>query len=192
MDFALLNAVSNLEKPDGVIAIPGPDGYVLAARLEHPQALFRINRMTGRHEGMLLLGRDVDAFLPYIETIPLSGFELMKRYWPGALILLLTKKSALPEAVTPHTQVKLMQPESPMLLDLLYLIGGGILATGCASRDGEPPNMTAEAVFDTFGDDVDYVLQDDELVQEGGAPTVVSVDSEGSIHLLRSGRIVLD
>jgi L-threonylcarbamoyladenylate synthase len=192
MDFALLNAVSNLEKPDGVIAIPGPDGYVLASQLNHPQALYRINRMTGRQEGMLLLGRDVDAFLPYVEAVPLEAFELMKRYWPGNLILLLTKKSALPEAVTSYSQVKLMQPVSIILLDLLSLIGGGILATSCASRNGEAPNLTADAVFDTFGDDVDYLLRDDEMVQEGGAPTVVSVDPSGAIHLLRSGRIVLD
>jgi tRNA A37 threonylcarbamoyladenosine synthetase subunit TsaC/SUA5/YrdC len=192
MDLTLLNALSNLEKPDGVVAIPGPDGYMLASRLDHPQALSRIHRMTGRDEGMLLIGRDIDAFLPYLAAVPLEAFELMKQHWPGLLIILLHKNSQLPELITPQSHVKVMQPDNPLLLDLLSLNPGGLLATSCASRDGEPPALGAEDVFNTFGDDVDYVLQNDESVREGGAPTVISVDPEGTIHLLRSGRIVLD
>jgi L-threonylcarbamoyladenylate synthase len=192
MDFALLNAVSNLEKPDGVVAIPGPDGYVLASRLDHPQALSRINRMTGRQDGMLLLGFDIDAFLPYLDTIPLRAFELMERYWPGLLILMLQRSPQLSELVTQHAQVRIMQPENRLLQDLLSLNPGGILATGCASRTGEPPALSAVEVFNTFGDDVDYVLTDDGSILESGVPTVVSVDQNGAVHLLRSGRIVLD
>jgi L-threonylcarbamoyladenylate synthase len=192
MDFALLNALSNLEKPDGVVAIPGPDGYVLASRLEHEQALARINRMTSRQDGMLLIGFDIDAFLPYLDTLPLAAFELMKQYWPGLLILMLQKSPRLPELVATQTQVKVMQPDNRLLLDLLSLNPGGILATSCASRNGEPPSLSAVEVFNTFGDDVDYVLQDDDSIREGGAPTVVSVDTNGTVHLLRSGRIVLD
>ncbi len=192
MDFDLLNAVSNLETPDGVIALPGPDGYALAARLDRPQALNRIVRITGGKDSMLLLGRDINAFTPYVDTIPVRAFDLMSRHWPGPLILLLEKSQNLPESVTSQPQVSLLQPDFPILLDLLSLIPGGALAAACSGRKGENAPRKAIDVLNTFGDDVDFVLGDDEMVLESAAPTVVSVNPDGDAHLLRSGRVVLD
>jgi len=192
MDFDLLNAVSNLETPDGVIALPGPDGYALAARLDRPQALSRIIRITGGKDSMLLLGRDINAFTPYVDSIPVRAFDLMSRYWPGPLILLLEKSQNLPESLTNQPQVSLLQPDFPLLLDLLSLIPGGILAAASSGRKGEKAPRKAIEVLNTFGDDVDFVLRDDEMVLESAAPTVVSVNPDGDVHLLRSGRVVLD
>lgn len=192
MDFELLNAVANLETPEGVIALPGPDGYALAARLDRPKALSRIVRITGGKDAMLLLGRDINAFTPYVESIPVKAFDLMSRHWPGALMILLHKGTNLPDSVTSQAQVSLMQPANPLLLDLLSLIPGGILAVSCSGRQGEKAPFKALEVFNTFGDDVDFVLQNDALCLESAPPTMVSVKPDGSVHLLRRGPVVLD
>lgn len=192
MDFDLLNAVSVLEDPKGIIALPGPEGYALAARTDHPKALARIARICGKNRDVLLLGRDIAAFSPFIESLPDAARALMARYWPGSLIILLSKNALASDTLIPGPFARLMQPEAPLLLDLLSLIPGGILAATFSGRLGEPAPMSAQAVFNTFGDDVDYVLPQDEDILESGVPTVVSVDRHGTIHLLRSGRIVLD
>lgn len=192
MDFALLNAVSNLERTDGVIAIPGPDAYTLAARLDRPSALERILRITGARDTPLLLGRDIDALTPCIGCLPEKAFELMTHYWPGPLILMLSGSPFLPEPLAGRPCVKFMQPEQPLLLDLLALIPSGVLAVACAARAGDQPPGDAETVLNSFGDDVDFILADDDAVREASAPTMVRVDTDGTIHLLRSGRIVLD
>lgn len=192
MDLSLLNALSYLEKPDGLIALPGPESYVLAVRPEHPEALSRLRRIKGDTEPLLLLGRDIAAFSPFIDTLPHQAEFLMNRYWPGPLIILLDKSGDLPPAFSQHEQVKLLQPESETILDFLSLIPGGLLATLCAARVADPPARTAAAVYDSFGDDVDLILADDNALRESAAPTVISVEAGGTVHILRSGSIVLD
>lgn len=192
MDFELLNAVSILESPHGIVAIPGPEGYSLVARLDRPDTLGRIARITGNNADMLLLGRDINAFTPYVATIPERAFDLMSRYWPGLLIVKLTKTAFLPQYISAGPMAMLMQPEAPLLLDLLSLVPGGILAASLTGRVGDPLPQTGQAVFDMFGDDVDFVLEQDETILQSGLATIVSIDQDGAVHLLRSGRIVLD
>lgn len=192
MDLTLFNALACLEKPDGVIALPGPENYVLAARPDHPKAMARLYRLKGNTEPLLLLGRDTAAFHPFIEALPEQAEGFTRRFWPGPLIILLDKRRDLPESFSQHRQVKVSQPENPFVLDFLSLNPGGLLATLCACRTTGSPARSAQAVHDCFGDDVDFVLADDDTLLESAAPTVVWVRPDNSVHLLRSGAIVLD
>lgn len=193
MNFDLLNAIAYLEKPDGIVAIPGLDSYCLAARPDHEQALARIHRVTRQPDQLLLLGIEKEAFQPYLDVIPPTGQQLMQRYWPDALVLMLPAKASVSETITAgRGKVKLMQPDNPLLLSLLSLVPEGVLAVSYAARVGIQPACTAVDVYNTFGEDVDFVLPGDDLVREASAPTVVSVERDGEVHLLRSGRIVLD
>lgn len=192
MDFELLNTVANLERPDGVAAIPGDASYSLCCRVDHVKALARITRIKGSTEPMLLLGRDVNAFRPFLERIPLEAESLMQHYWPGPLILQLSKSADFPAGITGEEQIAVMQPISTRVLDLLSLTPGGILATTGACRYDDAPAATAAEVYNSFGDDVDYVLQDDGAVFDTLPATIVSVGSNGTVQVLRSGPIVLD
>jgi L-threonylcarbamoyladenylate synthase len=192
MDFTLLNALSNLEKPEGLIAIPGPEHYVLAVRPDHPQALARLHRVKGNTEPLLLLGWDLDAFTPYIEPLHPKARQLIQQYWPGPLVLMVQRSHDLPHTFSQQGHVKIMQPNNQTLRDFLALNPGGLLATLCASRASDPPARTATAVYNSFGDDVDFVIEDDEALEENVAPTVISVEADGTVHLLRNGGIVLD
>ncbi len=192
MDLTLLNALSYLEKPDGLIALPGPEGYILAVRPDRPAALERLYRLKGQSEPLLLLGWDLPAFAPFIGELPLAAETLIKRHWPGPLIILLDKCRQLPETFSSLGQLKILQPNSAMLLDLLSLNPTGLLLTLGAARGADPPVREAAAVYNTFGDDVDYVVHGDTEVLESVAPTVVRVKPNDEIQLLRSGAIVLD
>lgn len=193
MYFDLLNAVSYLDKLDGVIAIPGLDSYVLAARPDHEAALARVHRITHQQDPLLLLGCDKAALQPFWRELPDSGETLIRKYWPGALVLALPVGDGISASITAgQQQVKVMQPACLLLKALLSMMPGGVLAVCGANRMGAASICKAMEVYNTFGDDVDYVLPDDELVLEAAAPTVVSVQQDGEIHLLRSGGIVLD
>jgi L-threonylcarbamoyladenylate synthase len=192
MDFSLLNAVSNLERRDGVIAVPGGVCYALACRPDYPDALARMHRIKGLAEPLLLLGWDLDALTPYVENIPGKARTLIERHWPGPLILMLPKSGLPCDTITPHTKIKLMRPEEPLIRDLLSLMPHGVLATACAGRRQDQPAQTAMDVLNTFGDDIDYILVDDYAVREAVAPTVASIEADGTVRVLRSGRIVLD
>lgn len=192
MDLTLLNALSCLEKPDGLIALPGPESYILAVRPDRPSALERLYRLKGQSEPLLLLGWDLSAFTPFIEPIPARAIQLVKRHWPGSLIILLEKCKELPPEFSPLGQIKIMQPSSQLLLDLLSLNPTGLLLTLAAARGTDSPARVAATVYNTFGDDVDYVVHGDAEVLESVAPTVVWARPDDEIQLLRSGAVVLD
>ncbi|WP_303674588.1 L-threonylcarbamoyladenylate synthase [Vampirovibrio chlorellavorus] len=192
MDLTLLNALSHLEKPDGLIALPGPEGYILAVRPDRPTALERLARLKGRTEPLLLLGWDLPAFTPFIGPLPPKATALIKRHWPAPLILLLDQPQPSPETFSAWGPLKILQPDSALLMDLLSLNPTGLLVTLGAGRGTDLPAREAAAVYNTFGDDVDFVVHGDAEVLESVAPTVVRVKSNDEIQLLRSGAIVLD
>jgi len=193
MYFNLLNAVSHLERLDGVIAIPGLDTYCLAARPGHDAAMARMRRITQQQGAFLVIGCDREALEPFWGELPTAGQRLIRKHWPGPLILLLAANWDVSEVLTAKQgQVQVMLPECGFLQALLAMLPDGALAVCAASRYGVPPALTALEVYNSFGEDVDYVLPGDELVREALAPTVVSIGEDGEIHLLRSGGIVLD
>lgn len=188
MSFAILDAVSNLEKPDGVIALPWEKSYRLCTQPDHPQALGRIARMIGKNMNepgaMVLLGADIAAFGIEPEIWPKTALLLAERYWPGSLVI------CLPQSERPNAG--LTQPREALWQDLLSMLPGGVLAAVPACRPGDEPAVTAQAVYDNFGDDVDFVLQDDDAVKDAKAATVIAVDADGGMRILRRGQIVLD
>lgn len=198
MDLDLLNAVSNLEKPDGVVAIPGDDCYYLCCQPDHLEAAERMQRIKGKPvpEPFTLLGCDIDAFRPYVQEIFPAALNIMEKYWPGPLIVKLPGNPTLPKLISNgQSEIGLMQPDSSQLLDLLSLLPGGILAVNPARRYDDPPCRSVIEVFNAFGDDVDYVVKADKPPHTGepdARPTIVAVSPDGSVELLRSGRIVLD
>ncbi len=193
MDFELLNAISHLERPDGLIAIPGLPAYVLAVRPTQDRALSRLRRITRQTGPLLLLGVDSNAFAPYLSEIPQSARTLINRHWPGALELWLPACATISPALNDGQDwMKTMQPDCEVLQGLLSMMPEGVLAVCTANRWGEYPATSVQAVFDTFGEDVDFVLSDDDWVRATPSPTVVSVARDGELYLLRSGHVVLD
>lgn len=191
MDLSLLNALAHLESPAGLIALPGPEHYVLAARPSQPEAMERLRRLKNASEPILLLGCDLDAIAPYVAPLPPAALKLVESHWPGPLVLMVA--GHVGHCVSQGEQpVKILQPDISALQDFLALNPGGVLATLCASRMSDPPAITAKAVYDGFGDDVDYVIENDDAFRDTIALTVVSVTVDNTVHLLRNGGIVLD
>lgn len=193
MDFHLLNTLGHLEQTDGVIALPGALDYMLACRPNHPAAINRIQRVTGRGEKgtFVVMGRDIESLKPYAPLVPEAAKALMHTYWPGPLVICLPA----PAQKLPWTGdcglVWLMQPDSTLWMDLLSLQPQGVLLATEAARYQDEPAHNAEAVYNNFGDDVDYVVPEDGLTLRH-MPTVVLVDDAGDRRILRSGDIVLD
>ncbi|HEY9745573.1 MAG TPA: Sua5/YciO/YrdC/YwlC family protein [Oculatellaceae cyanobacterium] len=193
MDFDLLNAVSYLEKPDGIIAAPFRNRYLLLCRFSQPEAvgkLFRLSRLQ-RERQPILLGYDYDALRPYWGTLPEKALRLMQNAWPGALIIRLPQEGGSCNTFE-SGGLGMMQTDNALLLDMLALQPGGILLAVDACRDDEAPAQSAEAVYNTFGDDVDFVFALDERIVPSLPETIVSIEADGSMRILRSGEVVID
>ncbi len=188
----LLNAIAALEQPDGVIAFPTDTVYGLGCKINHPQAIQKIYQLKGRSETkpLVLLGVRIESFTPFIQTLPPLASQLMEAYWPGPLTVVLPKTDRVSETVTRgFPTVALRIPDCPLLLDLLALVPDGVLATTSANYSKNPPCLTGKAVRDTFGKQIN-LLEDDLALKDQVASTVVAVEPDGTLRVLRTGKII--
>jgi tRNA A37 threonylcarbamoyladenosine synthetase subunit TsaC/SUA5/YrdC len=194
MYFDLLNAISYLDGPDNLVALPVLNAYMLATRPYQEQALKRLRRISGQSGPLLLLGRDREALSVFTTEFSPFTDQLMQKYWPGALVMALPARPESPALLRDaDMQIPVLQPKSSLLLSLLSLLPEGVLAVAEAKRPADKyAACTATAVYNTFGDDVAYVLPGDHLITAEQPPTVISVTADNKIQLLKQGCIVLD
>lgn len=194
--FDLLNALAMLEKEDGVIGFPTETVYGLGCHLHKPRALEKIHRLKGKETPLILLGRHRDDLIPFIEcTSPVAmavANQLMEQHWPGPLTLILPKSREVPEGVTgSYPTIGIRIPKADMVLDLLTLLPAGVLATTSACRYGEPPAVSGNIVYEGFGEALDFLLYDDLAVEDKIPSTLVAIEADGTVQVLRSGPIML-
>ncbi len=183
---AVLQAVRSLAQ--GMpIGIPTDTVYGLAVDPFRPGATDRIFAVKRRPRdvSLPLLVTGVEQALSVSTAVPGLALQLMERYWPGPLTLVIPALPGLgADLGDDDLTVGVRSPDHPVPQALCA--ASGPLATTSANRHGEPPMTTAAEVDATFGDALPLVL-DGGLC--AGSPSTV-VDCTGAeVKLLREGRI---
>ena len=180
-----------LLRDGGVVAIPTDTLYGLAACAFDARAVRRVFTLKGRPRGMALplLLAEPDDIGRYASHVSDPTWALVERFMPGPLTLVLRKAPHIPDVVTAGMDtVALRVPDHPVPRALARALGAPITGTS-ANRSGQPALETAEAVRDEFGDDLDYVIDDD------GTPCGLAstlLDLSGDLpRVLRPGAIAL-
>ena len=169
------------------IGIPTDTVYGLAVDPFKAGATDRIfaAKRRPRDVSLPVLVSGVDQALGLSTAVPDLALELMARYWPGALTIVLPAKSGLgADLGDDELTVGVRSPDHPVPLALCA--AAGPLATTSANRHGEPPMTTAEELAGAFGEAVPVVL--DGGVCAGSPSTVVDCTGR-ELKLLREGRI---
>jgi L-threonylcarbamoyladenylate synthase len=169
------------------IGIPTDTVYGLAVDPFRPGATDRIfaAKRRPRDVNVPVLVSGVDQALSISTALPALALELMDRYWPGPLTIVIPAKPGLgADLGEDDVTVGVRSPDHPVPLALCAAVGP--LATTSANRHGEPPMTTAAEVDATFGDALGIVL--DGGVCAGSPSTVVDCTGE-ELKLLREGRI---
>ena len=169
------------------IAIPTDTVYGLAVDPFKPGAadrLFAVKRRP-RDVSLPLLVTGIEQALTVATAVPPLALELMARYWPGALTIVVPARPGTgADLGDDDLTVGLRSPDHPVPLALCA--AAGPLATTSANHHGEEPLTTAEAVEASFGDALPVVL--DGGVCAGSPSTVVDCTGQ-ELKLLREGRI---
>jgi L-threonylcarbamoyladenylate synthase len=171
----------------GLVAFPTETVYGLGADAANPAAVARIfaAKRRPRDVSLPLLVSGVEQALSVSTAVPALALELMARYWPGPLTIVIPAKAGLAADLGDDDMtVGVRAPGHPVPLALCAAVGP--LATTSANRHGEPPMTTAADVDATFGDALPLVL--DGGVCAGSPSTVVDCTGE-ELKLLREGRI---
>jgi L-threonylcarbamoyladenylate synthase len=170
------------------IGIPTDTVYGLAVDPFRPGAADRIfaAKRRPRDVNLPVLVTGIDQALTVATAVPPLALELMARYWPGALTIVVpAKRGTGADLGEDDLTVGLRSPDHPVPLALCA--AAGPLATTSANRHGEEPLTTAAAVEASFGDALPLVL--DGGVCAGSPSTVVDCTGQ-ELKLLREGRIL--
>ncbi len=176
-------------KEGGVVAIPTDTLYGLAADVFNPIALDRVFAIKGRPADLALpvLVNGWEQVTMVAQKLPPQAATLTKRFWPGALTLVVAKAQGLPDRLTAGgPTVAVRMPDHPAPIQLIDGLGGPITGTS-ANISGGPDLLTLAELTGQIGEKVDHIVTDGPE-PAGIASTVIDITS-GQPKLLREGAI---
>jgi L-threonylcarbamoyladenylate synthase len=160
----------------GLVAFPTDTVYGVAAHAWLPEAVEQlyVAKQRPRDKAIPLLIAGVDGLLQLAIDVPGSAVVLARRYWPGALTLVLRRTPRVPDAVTSGQEtVAVRVPDHPVTQALIAGLGAPLAATS-ANLSGQPAPDTAQGVLAQLDTRVDLIL-DGGACPGGIASTIIDL-----------------
>jgi len=174
------------------IGLPTETVYGLAGDGLNPLAVARIFEAKNRpaFDPLILhVASDYDL-LKIVSSVPLVAQELIKKYWPGPLTLILPKNDCVPELVTSGLpSVAVRCPDHAVAQQVLALFGKP-LAAPSANLFGRLSPTSAAAVDEELHDRIAMTL-DGGACRMGLESTIVDVSTK-PVRVLRLGALSLE
>ena len=184
--------INEILKNDGVIAFVTDTVWGLGCLPESEKAVKKIYKIKHREakKPLILMSYDIYPLLNYVKNpIEKEGQLLIKKYFPGALTVILEKSENTPDYLTSGMPtVGIRVPDNEIFAEICKNIEGGVLATTSANISGEPPALTYDEAVKYIGDKVDLVIPSDGCEAQGTASTVVGF-KDGNVVVYRQGEI---
>jgi len=175
-----------------VVAIPTETVYGLAGNALSEIAVSKIFEAKNRphFDPLIVHVSEVSEVSNYVEEIPELAFRLMEYFWPGALTILLPKKSCIPDLTTSGLkEVGIRIPNHPLTLELLKSLPFP-LAAPSANPFGYISPTSAQHVANQLGEKIPYILNGGNC-SVGIESTVLRVQ-HNEIEILRLGGISVE
>lgn len=137
-------------------------------------------------KGIPILLAELDDLSRVSRDLPPSAMDLIERYWPGPLTLIVPRRETLPNVISPNDTVAVRIPDNAIARALIRAAGGA-LATTSANLSLEPPATSGAAAMAALGGAVAAVV--DGGPTPGDVPSTI-VDCTGrELRILRHGPI---
>ena len=190
-ETAIRRAIQVL-KGGGLVAFPTDTVYGVGAHAFMPEAVAKLYtaKMRPRDRAIPILLAGAEDIALVAEEIPEVAWELMERFWPGGLTLVLPKKAAVPDMVTagqPNVAVRV--PDHPVPQALIEGLGAPLAATS-ANLSGHPSPITAEEVRAELGGRIELILDGGRC--PGGIPSTVLDLTADPPAILRQGAVAAE
>ncbi len=176
----------------GLLGLPTETVYGLAADARNESALKRIFQTKGRpadHPLIVHIGH-TEEVEEWAQDISSLAKQLMQRFWPGPLTLILPARTEVSHWITGgQTKVALRCPAHETTLAVLNALGRGVCAPS-ANRFGRISPTTAQHVQDDLGDSIEAVL-DAGPCRFGLESTIIDMSTEPAV-ILRPGALAAE
>ena len=189
-DEGLIRAAEIIRR-GGLVVFPTETVYGLGADATNPEAVSNIFKAKGRPSDnpLIIHIHTPEAAEQYTYTNE-TYFKLAKAFMPGPLTVVLTAKECIPaETRASLPTVAVRCPEHPVARKLIELSGVPIAAPS-ANLSGSPSPTKAKHVIDDMTGRVDMII-DGADSEFGLESTIVKIESNGELTLLRPGKITV-
>lgn len=175
-----------------VVALPTETVYGLAGNIYSEKAVQKIYAAKGRPSSNPLIVHVPIGFdyWELAETVPDEAFELIRRFSPGPLTLLLPRNNKVPDQVTAGSpRVAIRMPDHPLFQQVLQLTQLP-LAAPSANRYNQISPVTAAHVLSELGGRIPFIL-DGGKCSKGLESTILGWE-EGRPVVYRHGAVTLE
>lgn len=188
---AAIPLAAEIIRAGGLVAFPTETVYGLGADALNADAVARIFEAKQRpqFDPLIVHIAEHPALATLVPQLSSAAHQLIKRFWPGPLTLIVPKHPVVPDLVTAGLPtVAIRMPAHPVAQALIREAGVPIAAPS-ANPFGYVSPTTAQHVHEGLGDKVDLILD--------GGPCAIGVESTilsmvgTSPELLRPGSITL-
>ena len=191
-DIKYLEEAAEIIKNGGIGAFPTETVYGLGANALDGEAVKKIFVAKGRPQDNPLIihiadKKDIDK---YVAEIPKYAQELMDKFWPGPLTIILKKKDIVSDVTSAGLDtVGVRMPNDEIALKLIELSGVPIAAPS-ANISGRPSPTDIERCEEDLNGRVDFIIGAKKS-EIGVESTIVDVTGE-HLCVLRPGGITLE
>lgn len=170
----------------GCAVLPTDTIYGLFCNALDADAVGRVIRIKGRDERKALpvAVSGEEQAMRLAREVPDAALELMRRFWPGALTIVVPAAEGVPRSVAPEGTVGLRAPHYPLVQAILKATGVPLVATS-ANLSGAPQPVSLDLVSPEVLESADAVV-DAGLLPAQKPSTVVEV-SGSLVRVLRVG-----
>ncbi len=179
---------SRIIRSGGLVVFPTETVYGLGADALNEEAVVKIFEAKKRpsFDPLIIHIYSFDQLKKICKNISKSSLNLINKFWPGPLTIILERKKIIPDIVTSGLQTAAIRmPSHPVAIDLLKNAKTPIAAPS-ANRFGYITPTRADMILKQLGHKVDMIL-DDGKTHIGLESTIISMTDEPVI--LRPGGI---
>ncbi len=172
----------------GVAAYPTDSVYALGCAIESREAIERIYRAKGMHKNqrLALICPDLSTASEF-GMFSQTAFRLAQRIFPGPYTLVVPATRQVPKTLTDTKRrtVGIRITSHPIAQALAVALGRPLLTSSAISPETGEACRDADEVIETFGKNVDVVIDTEQTAAEPS--TVIEVDGD-AITLIRQGQ----
>lgn len=181
---------------DGVIAFVTDTVWGLGCLPASEKAVKKIYDIKKREaqKPLILMSNETYNLLSYVQTIPKIGQKLVKKYFPGALTLVVKKNPEMtPDYLTSNMDtVGIRVPYNEVFKAICEIAPGHVLATTSANLSHQPSAKSYEQAKENMEGLADLVVEDYGYFCKGLESTVAGVFSDEDIKVFRQGAIQIE
>jgi len=190
IDEEELKRVVNILDNDGVIIFPTDTIYGIGCNCFSTKAIKKIFSYKKRpnNKPINVLTDNYEKILSVVKEIKPKEKELINKYMPGALTIILKKNEAISPLLTANLDtIGVRIPANSIALKILESVNYP-LATTSANISGEESGIKLADFEVDFADKVDAIIDGGESKLKV-ASTIVQVDDKDNIKILRQGTL---